>query len=171
MAAQLRRLSDEIEISRLLAAYSHAVMRLDPVGSAAVYMEDGVLSAFNGPDIVGRPAIETAFVAVFAPVRFLIQNCGASVIAVDGDRARVSSSVSEMLQGKGSDQLSCCFGNYDDELVRTADGWRFAKRRFNPFFRGNLQSDGKQYADPANPHTYAPWPPVMESGVQQQAPA
>ena len=46
-------------------------------------------------------------------------------------------------------------------LVRTAEGGRFAKRRFNPFFRGNLQSDGKQYADPATPHTYAPWPPTL----------
>ena len=161
MDAQFRRLSDEIEIGRLLAAYSHAVMRLDAAGSAAVYTEDGVLSAFNGPDIVGRTAIEAAFVATFTPVRFLVQNCGASVIEVDGDRARVSSSVSEMLQMKGKDQLSCCFGNYDDMLVRTAAGWRFARRRFNPFFRGNLQSDGKQYANPAAPHTYAPWPPSL----------
>lgn len=161
MDTELRRMRDEIEIGRLLAAYSHAVMRLDPKASAEVYTEDGVLSAFNGPDIVGRPAIETAFVATFTPVRFLIQNCGAVVIEVDGDRARASSSVSEMLQMKGNDQLSCCFGNYDDALVRTTEGWRFAKRRFNPFFRGNLQSDGKQYADPAAPHTYAPWPPAL----------
>jgi ketosteroid isomerase-like protein len=161
MDAQLRRLGDEIEINRLLAAYSHAVMRLDPVASAAVYTENGVLSAFNGPDIVGRAAIEAAFVATFTPVRFLIQNCGASVIEVDGDTARASSSVSEILQMKNGEQLSCCFGNYDDVLVRTADGWRFARRRFNPFFRGNLQSDGKKYADPAAPHTYAPWPPAL----------
>jgi ketosteroid isomerase-like protein len=161
MDAQFRRLSDEIEINRLLAAYSHAVMRLDPVGSAAVYIEDGVLSAFNGPDIVGRATIEATFVKVFAPVRFLIQNCGSCVIEVDGDRARASSSVSELLQNKGKDQVSCCFGNYDDDLVRTADGWRFAKRRFNPFYRGDLQSDGKQFADPAAPHTYATWPPAL----------
>lgn len=161
MDAHLQRLTDEIEISRLLAAYSHAVMRLDAKGSAAVYIEDGVLSAFNGPDIVGRTAIEAAFVATFTPVRFLVQNCGASVIAIDGDRARASSSVSEMLQMKGKDQLACCFGNYDDDLVRTPEGWRFARRRFNPFFRGNLQSDGKQYADPAAPHLYAPWPPPL----------
>jgi uncharacterized protein (TIGR02246 family) len=165
MDAQVRRLSDEIEIGRLIAAYSHAVMRLDPATAAAVYTEDGVLSAFNGPDIVGRAAIEAAFVATFTPVRFLIQNCGACVIEVDGDHARASSSVSEMLQLKGKDQLRCCFGNYDDDLVRTADGWRFAKRRFNPFYSGNLQSDGKQYADPAAPHRYAPWPPAFEGGI------
>lgn len=161
MDAELRRLSDEIEIGRLLAAYSHAVMRLDPKAAAAVYADDGVLSAFNGPDIVGREAIEAAFTSTFSPLRFLIQNCGACVIEVDGDRARVSSSVSELLQAKGKEQLSCCFGNYDDHLVRTTTGWRFARRRFNPFFRGNLQSDGKQYADPAAPHRYAPWPPRL----------
>jgi ketosteroid isomerase-like protein len=158
---ELRRLRDEIEINRLIAAYSHAVMRLDAAGSAAVYTEDGVLSAFSGPDVVGRDRIERMLGKVYAPLRFLSQNCGSVVIAVEGDSARASSSVSEFVQYKDKDPLSCCFGNYDDDLVRTAEGWRFTRRRFNPFFSGTLQSDGTAFPPSASPHRYAPFPPAL----------
>jgi ketosteroid isomerase-like protein len=161
MDPALRRLSDEIEINRLLAAYSHAVMRLDAAGSAAVYTEDGVLSAFSGPDVIGRAKIERMLGKVYAPLRFLSQNCGSVVIEVQGDNARASSSVSEFVQYKDKDPLSCCFGNYDDALVRTADGWRFARRRFNPFFSGTLQSDGTPFSPSATPHLFAPFPPAL----------
>jgi ketosteroid isomerase-like protein len=158
---ELRRLRDEIEINRLLAAYSHAVMRLDAAASAAVYTEDGVLSAFSGPDVIGRAKIERMLGKVYAPLRFLSQNCGSVVIAIDGDSARASSSVSEFVQYKDKDPLSCCFGNYDDDLVRTPEGWRFTRRRFNPFFSGTLQSDGTPFSPSATPHRYAPFPPAL----------
>jgi uncharacterized protein (TIGR02246 family) len=161
MDAEFRRLRDEIEINRLIAAYSHAVMRLDAAGSAAVYIEDGVLSAFTGADVVGRDKIERMLGKVYAPLRFLSQNCGSVVIAVDGNTARASSSVAEFVQYKDKDQLSCCFGNYDDTLVRTNDGWRFTRRRFNPFFSGTLQSDGTPFAPSETPHLYAPFPPAF----------
>jgi ketosteroid isomerase-like protein len=159
MDAELRRLRDETEITRLIAAYSHAVMRLDAAASAAVYTEDGVLSAFDGPDLVGRAKIERMLGKVYAPLRFLLQNCGSVVIDVDGDTARASSSVSEFVQYKDKDPLSCCFGNYDDALVRTAAGWRFARRRFSPFFSGTLQSEGTPFAPSTAPHLYTPYPP------------
>jgi ketosteroid isomerase-like protein len=161
MDAQLRRLTDEIEITRLLAAYSHAVMRLDAEGSAAVYTEDGVLSAFSGPDVVGRATIQKVLGRVYAPLRFLLQNCGSIVVDVDGDTARASSSVSEFVQYKDKDPLSCCFGNYDDELVRTPEGWRFKRRRFSPFFSGTLQSEGTPFAPSETPHLFAPYPPAL----------
>lgn len=161
MESELLRLRDEIEINRLIAAYSHAVMRLDAGASAAVYTEDGVLSAFSGPDVVGRDKIERMLGKVYAPLRFLSQNCGSVVIEVDGDSARVSSSVAEFVQYKDKNPLSCCFGNYDDSLVRTDAGWRFTRRRFNPFFSGTLQSDGTAFPPSATPHLFAPFPPAL----------
>jgi ketosteroid isomerase-like protein len=161
MDTHMRRLTNEIEITRLIAAYSHAVMRLDAAGSAAVYTEDGVLSAFSGPDVVGREKIERMLGKVYAPLRFLSQNCGSIVVDVEGDTARASSSVSEFVQYKDKDLLSCCFGNYDDNLVRTSEGWRFARRRFNPFFSGTLRSEGTPFAPSLTPHLYAPYPPTL----------
>lgn len=154
----LQQLSDKQEIQQLANAYSHAVMRLDGVAAAQVYADNGVLSAFRGPDIIGRAAIADALVMTLEPLRFLSQTCAAGMIEINGDTARASWSVSELLQHKDKEPLSCCFGNYDDDLVRTPDGWRFARRRFNPFFRGSIKAEGREYDAPENPHQYAAWP-------------
>lgn len=144
-----RRLFDEIEIQRLAASYSHAVMRLDGRAAAATYTGNGVLTAFYKPDIIGRAAIADALALTLEPLAFLNQNCGAGIIAVDGDSATASWTVTELLQRKGEKNLSCCFGSYQDRLSRTADGWRFEHRTFLPFFRGRLEAEGRSYPRPA----------------------
>ncbi|OBF31283.1 polyketide cyclase [Mycobacterium sp. ACS1612] len=51
-------------------------------------------------------------------------------IAVDGDRATARSYVHAVLQAIPDDAASWveALGHYDDELVRTADGWRISRR-------------------------------------------
>jgi 3-phenylpropionate/cinnamic acid dioxygenase small subunit len=51
-------------------------------------------------------------------------------IAVDGDRATARSYVHAVLQAIPDDAASWveALGHYDDELVRTSDGWRIARR-------------------------------------------
>jgi ketosteroid isomerase-like protein len=142
------RLLDEIEIQRLAAAYSHAAMRLDGTAAALVYAEDGVLTAFYKPDIVGRAAIGEALTLTFAPLEFLAQTCGAGVIKVDGDTATATWTVSELLKRREDEGLACCFGSYEDRLVRTPEGWRFVHRRFLPFYRGALAAEGRAYRAP-----------------------
>jgi hypothetical protein len=117
-----------LEIQRLAAAYSHAAMRLDGMAAAATYAEDGVLTAFYKPAIVGRAAIAEALTLTLAPLAFLNQMCAAGVIDVQGDGSTASWTVTELLRRKDEDRLSCCFGSYQDQLVRTSEGWRFASR-------------------------------------------
>src|SRR3546814_12894557 len=85
-------------------------------------------------------------------------SCTAGVINVDGDAAHASWSVTEQLRFRDKEDLSCCFGVYEDRLVRTSDGWRFARRRFVPFYRGSIPSTGKLYREPAFENTFDPWP-------------
>ena len=152
-----RRLLDEVEIQRL-PAYSHACMRLDGTAAAATYAEDGVLAAFYKPEIVGRAAIAAALVATLAPLEFLAQSCTAGIIDVEGDAATATWTVVELLRGRGDDAPSCCFGSYEDRLTRTAKGWRFAHRRFLPFYRGGL-GGGKGYGEPGFERPLGDWPP------------
>ncbi|OJY53911.1 nuclear transport factor 2 family protein [Sphingomonas sp. 67-41] len=149
MTSLERQLLDEIEIQRLAAAYSHAAMRLDGAAAAAVYAEDGVLTAFYKAEIIGRAAIAEALTLTFAPLEFLAQTCGAGVIRIDGDTAIATWTVSELLKRHGEEGLACCFGSYEDQLVRTPEGWRFAHRRFLPFYRGMIESAGRSYPSPA----------------------
>lgn len=149
-------MSDVDAINVLAARYSDAASRLDGVAAAGVYAEDGVLMAFSGPPIVGRPAIEAALSLTLAPLDFLSQQCtgGMITVGVDGnnDRAVARWNVQEWTRKNGEDQLSCCFGIYEDELVRTAAGWRFSRRRFHPFYRGRVEGKGRLYDRPVIEH-------------------
>jgi hypothetical protein len=161
--------SDESAIRSLAAAYSHAIARRDAAAAAAVYAEDGVLSAFFGPEIVGRDKVEEALRQTLAPLAFIVQTCASGLVEVEGDRARSSWSVIEWLQDTGKTDLGCCFGLYEDQLARRPEGWRFTRRRFHPFYRGTVPSSGKLYRPPeAFANTYAPWPFTgTEAGAEQ----
>lgn len=149
----------ESAIRNLSASYSHAVARLDSDAAAAVYTEDGVLSAFAGPEIVGRDKITEALRQTFTTLDFLVQTCTAGMVDIQGDRASASWSVTEWFRQKGKEELGCCFGLYEDQLVRGPDGWRFVRRRFHPFYRGTTPTSGKLYARPdVFANDYAPWP-------------
>ena len=77
--------------------------------------------------------------AVETLVRGFLGGCGPSqhllgnhLVEVDGDRARSVTKIRVMHQGAAerSHQTYECLGDYHDEFVRTADGWRIAGRRF-----------------------------------------
>lgn len=51
------------------------------------------------------------------------------VVALDGDSATVRSYVDALILGPDGSGVNA-IGYYDDEAVRTADGWRIAKRTF-----------------------------------------
>lgn len=158
MTGPLSRLSDEIEIQRLGSAYSHACMRLDGKSASMTYAHDGVLSAFYKADFVGREAIADALVATLGRLQFLTQSCSAGVIEVAGDRATAVWTVAEFYAAQGDDAPSCCFGSYEDALIRTSEGWRFARRRFLPFYRGGLDG-GKMFGPAAFEQPLDNWPP------------
>lgn len=145
-------MSDVDAINALAARYSDAAARLDGVAAAAVYAEDGVLMAFSGPEIVGRPAIEQALKLTLEPLDFLSQQCTGGMITVDGDRALARWNVQEWTRKTGEELLGCCFGMYEDEVVRTAAGWRFSRRRFHPFYRGRVEGQSRLYERPVYEH-------------------
>ena len=138
----LQTLVDESAVRALAAAYSDAVMRLDGVEAAETYHVDGVLAAFSGPEVVGREAVAAALTRVLSPLTFLSQSCANGRIHVDGDRATGRWLVTEIVGVKDA-ELSCCLGVYEDVMVRQGSGWRFMRRRFQPFYRGSLAGAGR----------------------------
>jgi ketosteroid isomerase-like protein len=155
-----QRVIDEHDILKLANAYSHAVMRRDGALAARTYAEDGQLIAFGRPPIVGREALAAAFTATFSPLAFITQACVGHVIEVEGDRASASFAVNEFFRPQSqTDTLMSCYGIYEDELKRTADGWRFAQRRFSPFFRGTATMPGKLSDPPTFEKDVSTWRP------------
>ena len=153
----LKTLIDESEIRALAAGYSDAVRRNDPDQAAGTYAEDGVLMAFSGPEIVGRAAIREALARVLSPHSFVMQTCEGGLIEVNGDTAKARWSVTEWINQKDTQKLSISLGVYEDTLARTAEGWRFKRRRFHPLYGGQVADGGRVRAAVMEHVLTRPW--------------
>jgi len=56
--------------------------------------------------------------------------------------------VSEWPATDDEDKRTCNFGVYEDTLARFAEGWRFTRRRFQVFCRGQVPFSGKYSPNP-----------------------
>jgi uncharacterized protein (TIGR02246 family) len=138
---RLRRLEDVEEIRRLKAAYcrlsdrGYAAAGDDPAGVAALFAEDGVWQSEGGEPARGRAAIVGLFEQFRRQLPFALHVAANPAIDVDGDRA--SCSWHGVMALTTSDGASLWVGGvYEDELVRTPDGWRFAAITFRAAFTG-----------------------------------
>jgi uncharacterized protein (TIGR02246 family) len=113
---------DRDEILQLMYRYNHLIDSGDAAGWAETFTEDGVFDV-AGQVRSGHSEL-TAFAAEQAGHRHVVVN---PVIDVTGDSATVRAYFVVYAGGalRGT-------GTYADELVRTPDGWRFAKRVSTP---------------------------------------
>ncbi len=118
----------------LLVRYADAVRTGDAAAFAVCWTVDAAWD-LNGPVVEGRDAI----VGRFAEARRDLRGCTQDVAAgrwtaLGHDRAAGRWVVHEdQDRAEGVGRL---VGVYHDDVVRTADGWRFARRRFEPVWRG-----------------------------------
>jgi len=115
---------DYIEIQQLYARYNNAIDSGDAEGYAATFTPDGVFNTFNGHDaLVGfihrwRESMNGA------NMRHWNTN-----LAINGTPQGASGSVYLMLVNVGvRPPVIASAAKYEDELVKTPDGWRFKKR-------------------------------------------
>lgn len=144
MDPALQRLLDEQAIRNLAAAYSDAVTHLDPVRAAAVYAEDGIVD-IAGNALSGRAAIEQGMRASFAAFQLLQLVEHGGMVTVSGDAATARWSTVELAVRQGQQSLNVIFGRYEDDLVRTTEGWKFARRRFTLAGRTQMESAKFQF--------------------------
>jgi uncharacterized protein (TIGR02246 family) len=128
--AEVRWLIDRARIRELTARYNRCFDDGDPDGFAATFTEDGVMEVEGTFRVQGRDGLaemvrHTAYGVVHVTVD--------ATVEVDGDRA-VQDVKLLVLARPGPDAAAGAkskltnSGRYHDELVRTADGWRFAHR-------------------------------------------
>ena len=134
---------DKIEIGELQSRYMFAMDWYDADLYAEVFVEDGEL-IWPGGHCRGKDAIRESrrqviefnnrLAAVMDPrtgkpqkLRHFITN---RVIRIDGDNARA---VAYWVDYHNDNQYRrpyvAAYGHYEDDLVRTAEGWRFTRRR------------------------------------------
>ena len=137
------------DIRVLAGRYSDAMITRDPVAAAACYSDDGVLHAFDEQPIHGRSAIEKNFEHVLSLYAFIFQMTHQGFVEVDPadpGRALARWHLSEIACKPDSTAGTSFFGTYNDVVVLTDEGWRFAHRRLTGVYVGRIELPGKQFA-------------------------
>jgi ketosteroid isomerase-like protein len=129
--AALQNMLDQVAIQQLIGRYIEAASsgNIEVVGST--YAEDGVWEIPAFPMTVnGRANIVAKISELLEPMEYLVQMGSPASITVNGDRATARSSMREGCKFKGKNIAAEILGVYDDDLIRTNEGWKFARRTF-----------------------------------------
>lgn len=121
-------LSDRFEIQDLLVRYSQLLDAFDFDAMDGLFTDDAVLDYSQTGAINGSWPEQKAFIAsAFKGFKGTQHLLGLPMITVTGDTA---SARSICFNPMVVDDKKVFFVGiwYDDQLVRTADGWKFAKR-------------------------------------------
>lgn len=120
-------MSDREEITEVLVRYATGIDRRDWELFRTCFTEDclcdyGDLGSWRSADAI------TAFMrgAHSGPSMHRLTNFA---ITLDGDHARARTYVDARVYHRGGNGMHS-IGTYDDDLVRTNDGWRIAGRRY-----------------------------------------
>jgi len=129
--------ADELAIRTLVARYADAVCRSDLDAWTATWAEDCRWDLGGGRVTRGREETANLYRTSRGKYAWVAQVAAMGLVEVDGDTARGSWYLIEYntrVDGTGVQHL----GHYDDEYVRTGDGWRIASRTMHMIYRGAL---------------------------------
>lgn len=123
---------DRQDIADVLVRYATGIDRRDWSLFRTAFTDDckldyGEIGTWNGVDAV------TEFMEVsHSMAGHTMHRLSNQVITVQGDRAEARTYVDALILAQDNDSGVNAVGFYDDELVRTRNGWRIAERRFTP---------------------------------------
>ncbi|MFN6555178.1 nuclear transport factor 2 family protein [Mycolicibacterium septicum] len=126
----LAEISDRLEIQQLLIDYSTAIDRrlfddLDAVFTSDAYIDYRAMGGIDGQ----YPEVKTWLAEVLPNFPAYAHMLGNFDVRIDGDKAtsRTICFNPMVLPGLEQQVLFCGLW-YEDEFVRTADGWRMSRR-------------------------------------------
>ena len=132
LEARVQDLEAEWEIRNLIATYLLRADVRDAEGYAQTFAKDGVLDIgglhFDPPVYEGREAIAKVFREKIGPVPCFMWHLGHTpYIEVHGDKATGRWGWTALVRFPDSDAMECG-GVYDDEYVKTDEGWKIKKK-------------------------------------------
>ena len=123
---------DRQDISDLLVRYATGIDRRDWPLFRTVFTDDceldyGKIGAWKGID-----AVTDFMEQVHALAGHTMHRLSNHAITVDGDKASARTYVDAVIMFGDNQSGVNAWGFYDDEIVRSSDGWRIARRQFTP---------------------------------------
>ena len=140
LEARILELEDVRAITDLEADYAHAADTVDPDGYGGVFTEDSVIELGERGEqptqrVSGRAAISDFCRNVIGKsYKFAMHSLHNPQIVVDGDTA-TGRLYFEATTHSVSDETGWSSGSYQDEYVRTPEGWKISKKVISFAFR------------------------------------
>lgn len=121
---------DRQDISDLLVRYATGIDRRDWPLFRTVFTDDcrldyGEIGAWHGVD-----AVADFMERVHTMAGHTMHRLSNQAITIDGDSAQARTYIDGLIMASDNKSGVNAIGFYDDEIVRTADGWRIALRRY-----------------------------------------
>lgn len=121
---------DRQDIADLLTRYATGIDSRDWPLFRTVFTDDceldyGVVGVWKG-----RDAVADFMEQAHAMAGHTLHRLSNLAISVDGDAAVARSYIDGLIMAADNQSGVNAIGYYDDEIVRTPDGWRIARRRF-----------------------------------------
>jgi len=132
MPLSSQEISDRIEINDLLVRYCTAIDTQDWSLLDSCFLPDATLDYTQTGGIAGKyPEVRAWLEKVLAIFSVTVHFIGNSTVKLDGDRASSRTYTINPMgieRQDGSTHIFTVGGTYVDELTRTAEGWRIARR-------------------------------------------
>jgi uncharacterized protein (TIGR02246 family) len=120
--------SDTVAILQLYAKYNTAIDTGDGAAFGSCFVPDGIFDSGGAGEHIGHEAISEFAVKTHDNMPGMRHNTTNIVVEGDANEATGSGFLIGYVVDGGYKPVVT--GRYADELVRTGDGWRFAKRAF-----------------------------------------
>jgi hypothetical protein len=140
-------LADRAELVELLGRYADIADRKEYTELPSLVFTDPVTLDFEA--VAGIPPMTTplreyveVLRASFAPFRATHHVISGHVIELDGDTAKIHAHVRAEHWADGGPDRWLVTGFYDNEAVRTADGWRLSRVKLTPTHQENAHLSG-----------------------------
>jgi 3-phenylpropionate/cinnamic acid dioxygenase small subunit len=123
-------MTDRQDIADVLVRYATGIDRRDWPLFRTVFTDDctidyGEIGTWNGVD-----AITEFMEQAHAMAGHTLHRLTNQAITVEGDKATARTYIDGLIMFGDNDSGVNAVGFYDDDLVRTGDGWRIARRRY-----------------------------------------
>jgi ketosteroid isomerase-like protein len=140
-------MSDEQEIRDNMLRFGDAVNRVDIAQFEATWAPEATWIIDPPTDYRSsgpREEIASAFgEALRATYESFVQIVHGAVVEVDGDRATARGWVTERGILIGGEKGYFNHGVYDDQLIRTGEGWRFSQRHYQYLYVDDAPLPGR----------------------------
>src|SRR5215471_18477394 len=118
---------DKVDIQETISRYHEGASKDDIDQIVATFLPTGIWAVpAMGLRAEGHVDIRETMTALVEPIEYLVQINAPAIIDVDGDNASARSMIRECAKLREGGVYMDVVGQFDDELERTADGWRFA---------------------------------------------